>query len=292
MIRPLIDTHRQFLTVALPSEPLFIDGDLARLTQVVGNVLHNAVKYTPDGGLISIRLECAGNQAVLAVADTGIGIASALLPHVFDSFTQAGGAANGSNHGLGIGLTVARQLIEEHGGCIEANSDGEGRGSEFVVRIPLISTAESPDSPPPTMASQQVTQTRRILLVDDSVDAAESIGILGNLPGNEVCWTLRADSGVRLAGDFRPHLVVLDLGSRDVDGPGVARRVREQAGATQPVIVSVMTRHRPEPDCSRAPQANFDRYVAKPMDGAAWTTLIAALGSGCGFVRPESAVAH
>jgi two-component sensor histidine kinase/CheY-like chemotaxis protein len=280
-VRPLLDRRRQRLTVSLPPTPLFVEGDLTRLTQVLCNLLHNAVKYTHHGGRIAIRLERSGNEAVLRVTDNGIGIGADLLPHVFELFTQAPGAGERlRTGGLGIGLSVAAGVVQLHGGRIEARSQGARKGSEFIVRLPLLGdgATDSPGVAAAPSASQPHAPHRQVLLVDDNFDAAESIAILGKVHGNELSWTLHADTAMTLAQVLEPHVVVLGLGSRDLDAHEFARRLREH-GAHRPVVVGLMNGDCQVSDRQRAEHAVLDHCLMKPIDVNAWTRLVATVGS-------------
>lgn len=283
--RPLIDSHQHRLTVVLPPVPLFVDGDFVRLTQVLSNVVHNAVKYTDAGGRIAIRLEGIGDEAVIRVADNGIGIGAEALPHVFDRFAQA---ASGIGHrvgGLGLGLAVSSRIVRQLGGRIEATSDGELKGSQFVIRLPLApplpadaaGARGSPLLPVSRVAAS--APNRRVLLVDDSLGAAESIAMLAKLGGNEVSWTLDADTGLALAGDLDPHVVVLDLESLNGEAYGFARLLRDRHG-DKPIVVGMLTSSPHARDRRRARLAGLDHCLAKPIDAHGWSALLAASPAG------------
>lgn len=266
--RPLLDGRQQSLIVALPPAPLHVDGDLIRLTQVVSNLLHNAIKYTPAGGQVTIRLQRVAGQAVLRVMDNGIGIGPALLPHVFELFRQASNGSGRQQSGLGIGLNVAARLVERHGGQIEATSAGEGQGAEFIVRLPVSAHAV------PLSGGERLASQRRLLLVDDSFDAVETISALGELGGHEFNWTLNADVGVRLARELKPDVILLNVATAAI-GDRLLRRLRDDAGARRPVMVGLSRDGAAGERCG----AGFDHWVPKPADAQSWAGLMAMLVS-------------
>jgi two-component sensor histidine kinase/CheY-like chemotaxis protein len=272
LVRPLLDSHRQSLFVALPPMPVYVEGDVDRLTQVLSNLLHNAVKYTHDGGHLTVRLQRAGDEAVLTVADNGIGIAPALLSHVFELFRQADEGAGRFKSGLGIGLNVASRLVAQHGGRLDASSAGEGLGAEFTIRLPLLHDLN--DSPP-LAAPSAAASARRMLLVDDSADAAESISMLARVPGLELNWTLHAHDGVRLARELQPDLILLHRSPAAI-GDRLVSRLREQARPRQPVVVGLMN----DRDRHGTLEADCDHMLSKPLNVSSWAQLAATLRAG------------
>jgi two-component system CheB/CheR fusion protein len=260
-----------------------IEGDLTRLAQAVANLLINAAKYTHEGGKISIEGRREGAQAVVKVTDSGVGIAQSLLPHVFDLFTQGERGLDRSQGGLGIGLTFVRRLVEMHGGVVEARSAGVGQGSEFIVRMPVIeSQVRVVDA---VKVSQPIsTQSLRILVVDDNVDAAESIAMLLSMDGHEVRSVHDAQRALNLAAEFRPDLVLLDIGLPGMDGYEVARRLRSRPESSRVRLVAV-TGYGQQEDRDRAHDAGFDQHLVKPVEPEA---LNAVLGSVQATKRRES----
>jgi PAS domain S-box-containing protein len=274
--RPLIDARRHTLTVTLPPEPLRVEADMTRLAQVVSNLLNNAAKYTEEGGHIELHVERAGADAVVRVRDSGLGIPGDLLPHVFDLFTQGDRSLARSEGGLGIGLTLVKSLVEMHGGTVTAHSDGPGRGSEFVVRLPTLQALPEPSEPEGAArpALCRAERSRRVLVVDDNADAAESLAVLLRLDGHEVCTAHDGAAALETARGFRPEVVVLDIGLPRMDGYQVARRLRAEVGLTEALVVA-LTGYGQEEDRRRAEQAGFDAHLVKPADPEVLQRLLA-----------------
>lgn len=261
-VRALIETARHTLRLALPQHPVVVNGDATRLVQVVLNLLTNAAKYTPDGGLISLELACDEGHAVLLVRDNGIGIAPDALASVFDMFSQLEPALERAQGGLGIGLALVRGLVELHGGTVCADSAGLGRGSEFTVRLPLSTgtvshqDAEAPDVQPANL---------RIMVVDDNEDAAETMTMALALYGCEVRVAHTAEAALGMAAGFMPQVALLDIGLPDMNGYELARRLRSTAeGASMTLIAS--TGWGQEKDRQLAFDAGFNHHLTKPVD--------------------------
>jgi len=229
--RPLIEAGSHRLEVSLPEEPLWVNADQARLSQVLSNLLNNAAKYTPEGGLISISAVRDGMEARIRVRDNGMGIPPEMLARVFDLFTQVDRSLDRSQGGLGIGLTLVQRLVELHGGRVQVASEGAGRGSEFTVCLPL---AHAPPQPPVNVAADAAAaplpeaKRLRILVVDDNVEAADSLSRLLRLEGHQVSCAYDGTSAVELAEKTRPNVAILDLGLPGIDGFEVARRLRNR----------------------------------------------------------------
>jgi signal transduction histidine kinase/ActR/RegA family two-component response regulator len=259
--RPDVERARHQLVLRLPASPVWLDGDADRLAQLTTNLLNNAVRYTPAGGRITVAVEADGDEAVLAVADTGVGMRTEDFERVFDMFTQVGGAGSG---GLGIGLALVRGIAELHGGRAEARSDGPGLGSEFRVMLPLAREArpaDVPDAPtvPPGAGSC------RVLIVDDNVDAVEMMAALLEMHGHEVRVAHDAASALTAAHDFAPEAAVLDIGLPGTDGYELARRFRGDA-RTRGVRLVALTGWGQDGDRVRAREAGFDVHLTKPAD--------------------------
>ncbi|MED5618315.1 PAS domain-containing protein [Ideonella sp. BN130291] len=264
--RPFIDASGHTLEVQLPHDTLWLDADPTRLTQVLLNLLNNAAKYTPRGGHIRVSAGCEDAQAVLRVRDTGIGLAPEHLPTVFEMFSQVAPALERSQGGLGIGLALARGLVELHRGSIEAHSAGAGQGSEFVVRLPLPAGAAEPGaSIAPGPGGQ--APVLRVLVVDDNRDAAESLAMILELTGHEVALAHDGPTALDLALRFLPDLVLLDIGMPGMNGYEVARRLRAQPHG-QRMVLAALTGWGQREDKQRAIQAGFDHHLTKPADGA------------------------
>jgi PAS domain S-box-containing protein len=269
------------VTFSLPAGKLLLDADPVRLAQVFGNLLDNASKYTPPGGRIALDGRREGEWLVVRVSDNGIGVAPDVLPRLFDMFYRADRSLEQREGGLGIGLTLVRQLVELHGGSVEARSEGTGRGSEFIVRLRLASPAEAGGAaaePEPTASAAAVPDPapgRRILVADDNERAADSLGLLLRLDGHEVEIAYQGLQAVSAAVRFRPRVALLDIGMPDLNGYDVARRIRELAG-DEVYLVALTGLATPE-DRARGREAGFDAHLVKPVDVDALTRLLAEL---------------
>jgi two-component system CheB/CheR fusion protein len=280
--RPLLDNRKHRLEVALPGEPLRVQGDATRLTQVMQNLLNNAAKYTDPGGRIELTARREDDAAVLRVKDNGVGIAAELLPRVFDLYTQADQTLDRAHGGLGVGLTLVRKLIELHGGTVSAASAGPGQGSEFAVRLPLLEGERAAPKPAAGAApGAKKGPQRRILVVDDNRDAAASLAMLLGLLGNETRLAHDGPGALEAAHLFKPEVVFLDIGLPGMDGYEVARRLRERPELAGTVLAA-LTGWGQEEDRRRAQEAGFDHHLTKPADPAALQQLLAALKPAAG----------
>lgn len=260
-VRSRIQEHRQQLHVSLPNEPVWLDADPVRLTQVVTNLLHNASKYTENGGELRLTAECEGEQAIIAVSDTGIGISTELLPKVFDLFTQADQALDRSQGGLGIGLTVVKSLVEMHGGTIGGESEGSGKGSTFTVRLPIATSeaVSAVDGPSDVLAT-----SCRILVVDDNIPAAKLlVRLLERLDGHEIRSVHDGSSALAAAEEFQPDVILLDIGLPKMDGYEVARRLRMEPERDRTLLVA-LTGYGTADDRRKSIAAGFDDHLVKP----------------------------
>ena len=279
--RPLIDKAGHQLRIELPDEPIHLHADPARLTQVFANLLNNSSKYTPPGGTIAVSARRDGDDVVVTVRDDGLGIPRDKLDSVFDMFMQVDRSVEKSQGGLGIGLTLVKRLVEMHGGTIAVRSEGEGRGSEFEVRLPMLleplaETARAPAAEPPA-------RSRRILVVDDNSDSAVSLAMLLEITGNE---THTAHDGVEALAaieQHRPDVVLLDIGLPKLSGHEVCRQVREQAWGKDITIIA-LTGWGQDDDRRKSREAGFDGHLVKPVDYAALTELLNSL-SAAGVAR-------
>jgi PAS domain S-box-containing protein len=262
--RPLIDQYRHHLDVRLPDEPLTLYADSVRLTQVLANLLNNAAKYTDAGGSIELAARRDGLDVEIAVRDNGIGIPPGHLPEVFDMFTQAHRAAGRGQGGLGIGLAMVRSLVQMHGGTVEAKSPGAGRGSEFIVRLPLAD-AHDAAADAGTAAATAPLAGQRILVVDDNQDAADTLAMLLEADGARARAVYDGAAALAALPGLRPHTVLLDLGMPDMDGFEVARRIRADAACSGVRIVA-LTGWGQERDRERTRGAGFDFHLTKPVD--------------------------
>jgi signal transduction histidine kinase/ActR/RegA family two-component response regulator len=266
--RAFIEAQAHTLTVELPAEPLWCDVDPVRVEQVLGNLLNNAAKYMEKGGQIWLAAEPADGQVVIRVRDTGVGIAPEVLPHIFDLFTQADHSLDRSRGGLGIGLSLVRSLVEMHGGRVEAFSDGPGQGSEFTLRLPVLTpgnAAQEVYDGPEIAAAGSVS--RRVLVVDDNADSAETVASLLRAWKHEVKVAYDGPSALELARSYQPDVVLLDIGLPGMDGYQVARQLRRQPGFARVVLVA-MTGYGREEDFRRSREAGFDQHLVKPIDAS------------------------
>jgi signal transduction histidine kinase/CheY-like chemotaxis protein len=275
--RPLIEQCRHELTVTLPPEPVELDADLTRLAQVFLNLLNNAAKYTEPGGRIRLAAEREGAEVVVKVSDSGMGIAVEMLPRVFDMFTQSDRSLDRSQGGLGIGLTLVKRLVQMHGGSVEARSEGPGKGSEFVVRLPVAVATETGAQPEIRDGEPLAPGPgHRILIVDDNEDAAEMLAELLELTGNDLRKARDGVEAVEVASAFRPDVVLLDIGLPKMNGYEVAQKIREQPWGRDMVLVA-LTGWGQEEDRRRSREAGFDHHLVKPVEPEALLELLTAV---------------
>jgi CheY-like chemotaxis protein/two-component sensor histidine kinase len=256
-------TLSQHLTVNLPTAPVQLVADPARLGQVIGNLLNNACKFTDPGGDITLTVEQKDEQVTIRVRDSGIGIAAEQIPHLFDMFAQVDTSIERTHDGLGIGLTLVKTLIEMHGGTVEARSAGLGQGSEFEVRLPLPVETQSPV---PVSDKEGARHTpRRILVVDDNRDGADSLSLLLQLAGHETELQYDGPEAVDAAERWRPDVVLLDIGLPGLNGYEVCRRIRQQPWGKDMVVIALSGWGQAE-DRRRSQEAGFNRHLVKPVD--------------------------
>lgn len=273
--RPLIDEQGHELTVTLPPEPLIVEADLVRLSQVFLNLLTNAAKYSEKGGRIELQAERQGSDVVVTVKDAGIGIPPANLQTIFEMFSQVEGALSRSQGGLGIGLSLVKRLVEMHGGRVEARSDGLGTGSAFMVRLPIVvdqtyvrRTSDEDEGIPNSQL--------RILVVDDNRDAAESLAMILKIMGNNVCVGYDGEEAVRMAREFRPQVVLCDIGLPKLNGYEACSRIKQSAWGKNMILIAVSGWGQ-EGDKRKSEEAGFVRHMVKPVDPQALMKLLAEL---------------
>lgn len=281
-VGPLIDEARQRLEVSLPQQPLWLDGDPIRLSQIFGNLLNNAIKYTDAGQEIRIEVSTHNGDVLVSVQDTGAGIPAELLPRVFDMFSQGDPNPSRVQGGLGIGLSLVRKLVELHGGRVEARSAGPGRGSELVVLLPLAhheGDARPTEHPiPAPSVSAGLSKPCRILIVDDNRDAANSLAMLLEIKGAEVEVTYDGASALEALERKPSDIVILDIGMPGMDGHEVARRIRARPEYRQISLIA-MTGLGEESDRNRSLKAGFDRHLVKPISFDALDAILYQLMS-------------
>ena len=262
--QPLITQRGHELTVSLPLQPIWLHADAARMEQVVVNLLTNAAKYTDEGGQIWLTVQQDGDEMVLRVRDTGVGIAAEFLPRIFDLFTQADRSLDRSEGGLGIGLCLVKRLVDLHGGTVQAHSV-LGQGSEFVVRIPVMRTTVSTLSVDVSALTLPQAKHCRVLIVDDNVDAAQSLALLLNVCGHDVRLAHDGPAAVEAARDYRPDLAIMDIGLPGFDGYEAAKRMRQHPVLQHAMLVA-MTGYGQENDRLRSLAAGFDHHLVKPVN--------------------------
>jgi len=278
--KPLIEAGGHQLAISLPAEPLTVRADPVRLSQIIANLLNNAAKYTDPGGQLWLTATREAGEVAISVRDTGIGLSADMLASVFEMFTQVDGDHKRSQGGLGIGLSLVKRLVELHGGRVEAKSAGIGRGSEFIVRLPLATrqlpvvkaevTAGSP--------ARRPMRSRRILVVDDNKDAAKTLGMLLKMLGHDVCTANDGPAALEAIESHRPSLVLLDLGMPGMSGFEVAQRVRALPQFAEVSLVA-LTGWGQEEDRQRTREAGFDDHLIKPVDLAALSALLAQMAA-------------
>lgn len=270
--RPLIDAGHHQLTVVQTSERMVVEGDIVRLTQVLANLLNNAAKYTPDGGTIHVESSREGKEAIIGVTDNGTGMTPEVVQRAFELFAQADRTLDRSQGGLGLGLSLARQLAALHGGGVDASSEGLGKGSRFVLRLPLAHVLDV-EALSPRVESQVTTVGRRILVVDDNHDAALTLAMVLRLSGHEVWVAADGDEAIAAAQRHTPDVVVLDIGLPKKDGYEVARILRGQAATARTLLIA-MTGYGQAEDRERASSSGFDHHFVKPVDPAMLSDLL------------------
>jgi PAS domain S-box-containing protein len=270
--RPLIEQMAHKLDVVLPEQPVVLNADLTRLAQVFMNLLNNAAKYSDPGGRIQLIAERSGTGLVVSIKDDGIGIAPEHLPHIFDMFSQVDRSLEKSQGGLGIGLTLVQRLVELHGGTIEARSGGPNQGSEFIIRLPIIMDAFT--EPAMAKIEPSLASSLRILVVDDNRDGADLLAEMLESMGNEIRVAYDGEEAVVATAEFRPDVVLLDLGLPKLNGYDACRRIRAQPGGEQMIMIAQTGWGQVE-DRQRTSEAGFDHHMVKPLDPKALRKLLA-----------------
>ena len=272
----LLRAAGQEFTTVLPESPIYLDADPIRLAQAVSNLLNNAAKFTDRGGHIWLVVERNGSDAVITVRDTGVGISRAMLPHVFEMFTQGEQAHSRTLGGLGIGLTLVKRVVEMHGGTVAADSAGQNMGSTFVIRLPtLVDSSQRPQSKAEGLARMS-PPSLRILVVDDNRDAADSLAMLLRTSGNDIRTAYDGAEAVQLANDFEPEVVLLDIGLPNMDGHEVAQRIRQEPWGRRTCLIAV-TGWSDEADRARSRAAGFDHHLVKPLDTSHLAQLLGSV---------------
>jgi two-component system CheB/CheR fusion protein len=276
-VRPNLAAKSHELFVTLPDQPVRIWADPVRLEQVLNNLLNNAVKYTDKGGRIEVEAEATADDVTIRVRDNGIGISQDMQEEIFGLFTQVDHSLARSQGGLGIGLTLARNLVHMHNGRLFARSDGLGKGSEFVVKLPISEEVLTSLPEPPSPAARPAGTTRRVLVVDDNLASADSLGLIIKLWGHECRVTHSGPEALEEAEVFRPDVVLLDIGLPGMDGYQVAREFRVRPALSGAVLIA-MTGYGRDEDRRRTAACGFNEHLVKPLDLDALEILLAQLG--------------
>ncbi len=273
--RPAIDAAGHELRVDLPEQPLRVDADPARMAQVFSNLLNNASKFTGHGGVIEIKAKQQGSEVVVSVRDNGIGIPCEELAHVFDMFRQVDQSLEKSHGGLGIGLTLVRRLVELHGGTVNAQSEGPGKGSEFIVRLPLANGTEKKVRGQIAENKQEAAIPKfRILVVDDNHDSGHTLSMLLQIKGHEVRTASDGLEAIATAEEFRPEIILMDVGMPKLNGYEATRRLREKPFGKDIMIVA-LTGWGQASDVARSIEAGCSAHLVKPVDFAELERLLA-----------------
>jgi PAS domain S-box-containing protein len=273
-LRPMLQDRRHTIDIGVPQEPLFIEADEARVAQILSNIVGNAIKYTPEGGRIGITVTVADDFVSLAVTDSGIGMSADLVPRVFDLFVQGERGLDRREGGLGVGLTIAKRLTELQGGTLSAASAGPGLGSRFSIELPQMRPARTPHPPSGVTRIDAPATGRRVLIVDDNRDAAESLAALIELLGHEATVLYDGREALGVATARPPDVILLDIGLPGIDGFEVAQRLRDNPGRKN-VRVIACTGYGREEDMRRAEDAGFDGHLVKPITAAQLEELLA-----------------
>jgi CheY-like chemotaxis protein len=272
--RPAMQAAGHSFDIALPDETIVLEADIVRLSQVVANILNNAAKYTDNGGRISLSARRVGAEAVITVRDNGVGIPADMLPRVFDMFSQVDRTLNRAQGGLGIGLTLAKALVELHGGRIEAHSRGPGEGAQFDIYLPVLAAGTQAANGHHADAPVRRAAPRRILVVDDNVDAAQSLGMMFSQMGHDVQVAHDGFAALEAGRAWPPDLVVLDISMPGVDGFEVVRRLRQDPKLARSRFIA-LTGHGQEEFRRRSREVGFDEYIVKPLSHDVLHSLLA-----------------
>jgi signal transduction histidine kinase/CheY-like chemotaxis protein len=276
--RPTIEAQHHRLSISLPSDPIYVDADSIRMAQVLSNLLNNAAKYTQSGGQIRLSAAADGDEVLFRIRDNGIGIPPEMLSRIFDLFTQVDRSLDHSQGGLGLGLTLVRSLIEMHGGTVQAWSEGLGRGSEFIVRLPKLAAIPQPAKSTASLPKRPSGPSRRVLVVDDNVLSAQSLATILKLEAHDVQVTHDGSLAIEAVRRFRPEVVLMDIGLPGVDGYEVARQLRSDAELRAGIALLVAVTGYAEDDARRRSQeAGFDHHLVKPVDPDVVLALLASL---------------
>ncbi len=281
-----IDARGHELVLTLPARPLIVDGDAMRLGQVIANLIVNAAKYTPTPSQLFLAVERHGDQAVIRMKDPGIGIAPEQLPTIFDLFTQADSSLARTQGGLGIGLTVVKRIVQMHNGTVVAESEGLGRGSEFIVTLP-VSRAITAKITPSSRTTKTGLPKRRVLVVDDNVDAALSTTALLKAWGHEVRTAHSGPAALEAARTFLPEFLLLDIGLPGMSGYDVARHLRSLP-SLQGLVIAAITGYGQESDRQRSFESGFDYHITKPPDPGILESMLTGASRPFGKSDPQS----
>lgn len=271
--RPHLDQDGKELAVILPAEPIYLNADAVRLTQVFANLLNNAAKFSQPNGHIRLASERQGSDAVITVSDDGDGIAPEALPNIFETFSQGTHSLERHQEGLGIGLSLVRGLVELHGGTVEAQSDGRGKGSQFIVRLPVM-LAEP--APLPTTTAEPAAKRRRLLIADDLKDSADSLALLLRMKGHDVTTAYDGEAALLVAMEFKPEVILLDIGMPKRNGYDTCRQLRREPW-TKGMVIVALTGWGQEEDRQRARDAGFDHHMVKPVNPEELNRLLGTL---------------
>ena len=273
-LRPMADTHGGALKVSVPADRLWVEADPTRVAQMISNLLHNAIKYSSPNGRIELGLIREGGQAVVRVSDNGLGIPPEMLDRIFEPFNQVDSSLTRSHGGLGIGLALVRRLVVMHGGSVVAESPGRGKGSTFTLRLPLIAQPALPPKPVARAAPPERASSKRVLVVDDNRDAANTLADLLRLWGHEVVLAFDGNEALMRASENRPEMVLLDIGLPGLDGYQVAERLRKESPEGRVLLLVALTGLGQQEDRARAMEAGFDHHLTKPVNPAKLRELL------------------
>ena len=274
--RPLIDSARLDLIVRVPETPVIVDADRTRISQVLSNILNNAAKFSDPGGTVELDVTEQGSDVEVRIRDTGAGIPAQMLTHIFEMFAQVGDAGARTQTGLGIGLTLVKRLVELHGGQVWAESEGPGRGSTFVVRLPRINSSDADTGRQHGAAITGSSQARRVLVVDDNTDGAEMLATLLSMDGHDVRTAASGPAALETLEDFHPHIAFLDIGLPGMSGYELARRIRADPRLAGITLIAV-TGWGQDEDRRQSKEAGMDDHLTKPVDPRAVQAFVAQI---------------